>query len=540
MAILTASAALVVQMPDAQAQETVVARSRLEPTPQALDLEAGNAKKFAAARSVSQLPGRSYEAYARLPFQKNVTRVKYRVSGTGEAVFEGDMILGDAEEVQRWSDQYDRLGPMMAISFVDSAFLWPGGVVPYRISDEFRNKAATAIKDGVNELNSKTNVRLIPYDKNAHKDYVDIVVMKEKEAGGGQSEVGRQGKRQKLHLKADVDSSRTVIHELMHALGFRHEHTRADRDEFIEIRWRNILDDDLKEQFRVHEGDFVFADYDKGSIMHYDGFAFSKPCDIVQLANGQSCGQCASVQDWRNAAGRCMATIVDRKTKDPVAGSSALSAQDVAAINALYPEEERGTTLPPVSQLRSLRTTIERVITRAGPGESGVCGTNTDYLAKITAGPVVAFRGAYENRFDPDRFNVWEADKPERSNDLRPGNWRLVTPVSPNNDLMRVDVYAYDHDDAICGGKDDVIDINPTGFALLRLLLDTSTGEVFHLGIEDSPLPDMKTYPILSKVGSVFNGSTGEFITLKFNGLLDGKADYTDEAEIHLKIELLS
>jgi Astacin (Peptidase family M12A) len=148
---------------------------------------------------VSQLPGRSYEAYARLPFQKNMTRVKYRVSSTGEAVFEGDMILGDAQEVQRWSDQYERLGPTMAVSLVDSAFLWPGGVVPYRISDEFKNKTVTAIKDAVNELNSKTNVRLIPYDKKAHKDYVDILVMKEEELGGGQSEIGRQGKRQ-THL----------------------------------------------------------------------------------------------------------------------------------------------------------------------------------------------------------------------------------------------------------------------------------------------------------------------------------------------------
>lgn len=56
------------------------------------------------------------------------------------------------------------------------------------------------------------------------------------------SRIGRDPRNveQKISIGVGCERIGTVVHEIMHSLGFFHEHTRPDRDKFIHIDWSNI------------------------------------------------------------------------------------------------------------------------------------------------------------------------------------------------------------------------------------------------------------------------------------------------------------
>lgn len=70
---------------------------------------------------------------------------------------------------------------------------------------------------------------------------------------------------------------RTVVHELGHAIGFFHEHSRYDRDDYIEVLSKNIRGgrEGNFRKFSEGEADTLGYGYDYASIMHYSKRAFS-------------------------------------------------------------------------------------------------------------------------------------------------------------------------------------------------------------------------------------------------------------------------
>lgn len=59
----------------------------------------------------------------------------------------------------------------------------------------------------------------------------------------------------------------TIIHEMMHALGFYHEHSRSDRDDFVDIKMENIDDNAISMFLKLQPRENrIYTDYDYGKI----------------------------------------------------------------------------------------------------------------------------------------------------------------------------------------------------------------------------------------------------------------------------------
>lgn len=93
--------------------------------------------------------------------------------------------------------------------------------------------ARRAIRKAIREFHKHTCVEFI--SRTNQKDYVYF-----KFDYGCYSPIGRQGGRQKLAVGEGCEFKGTIMHELMHALGFFHEHSRFDRDKYVKILWWNI------------------------------------------------------------------------------------------------------------------------------------------------------------------------------------------------------------------------------------------------------------------------------------------------------------
>ena len=108
------------------------------------------------------------------------------------------------------------------------------------------------------------------------------------------SQVGYRGYQQQISLAKGCMHHGTILHEIGHALGFWHEQSRSDRDQYVTIHTHNIqpnrLDNFVKKT--PSETDDRSHGYDYDSIMHYGPKAFSKNgWDTITAKNGHSIGQ---------------------------------------------------------------------------------------------------------------------------------------------------------------------------------------------------------------------------------------------------------
>lgn len=219
------------------------------------------------------------------------------------AIAEGDIIIGKTADLSRKNAfiLLPRIG----------GGRWAQGVVPFTLSEELPLISKLAVLKAMDYLQQNTSIQFVELNARNRDNYPDYLVFNPAEGTMCASHVGRHGGPQEVNLSLRCNTMNTV-HEICHALGLWHEQSRADSPSYIRILWENI-EDEHKFNFNQHLTDGSdFGEYDYQSIMHYPPFAFSK--------NGKK-------------------TIEPLLPDVEIGQRRQLSEKDIAAINAMYPQD---------------------------------------------------------------------------------------------------------------------------------------------------------------------------------------------------------
>ncbi len=237
------------------------------------------------------------------------------VAVDGLAMFEGDIVLGTVEEVERASEalRAQVSGALPESVIISGAqFRWPNCTVPFTVDPALPNQAR--VTDAIAHWQANTGFRFVA--RTGEADFVTF-----RPSTGCSSSVGRRGGQQFVNLAAGCTTGNT-IHEIGHTIGFWHEQSREDRDAFVTIHWDKIQAG-LEHNFNQHiaDGDDV-GPYDYGSIMHYPRNAFSTDGSdtITPLNPAATIGQrtALSAGDIASANAMCPVTTFKEIPKDQI------------------------------------------------------------------------------------------------------------------------------------------------------------------------------------------------------------------------------
>lgn len=156
----------------------------------------------------------------------------------------------------------------------DASVYWPRGEVIYTYHESINPAERAVIEAAMQHWQQHTCITFRPRQAG---DY--YFVRFRSDTQGCWSLVGRQadraGQGQDVSIGAGCANLNVVVHEIGHVIGFYHEQSRSDRDEYIDIVWTNVLPG-YALQFRKENDASFNIPYDLTSTMQYPQWAFSK------------------------------------------------------------------------------------------------------------------------------------------------------------------------------------------------------------------------------------------------------------------------
>ena len=190
------------------------------------------------------------------------------------------------------------------------ARLWTNGIVPFTLNPDLPNPAQ--VREAMRLWTDSTGIQFV--ERTNQPNWLHI--RRGATAGTCSSYVGMQGGEQVLFLGSDCGAV-AGLHELGHALGLWHEHTRSDRGAWIDLA-RDEITPTCIFNFEIAADSQDQGAYDFASVMHYFPYAFSR---------------------------RGRPTLETKPAGIPVGDVAGLSAGDIAAIRRLYNRPSNGVTV---------------------------------------------------------------------------------------------------------------------------------------------------------------------------------------------------
>ncbi len=214
-------------------------------------------------------------------------------------VFEGDILLAPSSRTANAES-----GKADAVIRSRNSSRWTDGIVYYQYDVDYSDFNKNKISESMRQIEQVAKIKFV--ERTDQDDYISF-----DDDAGCSSYIGRIGGPQRLSLASNCFTTRVIQHELLHALGFWHEHSRSDRDKYVDILMENVVvgQEDNFSQY-VNNGINV-GDYDYLSVMQYRRVSFS--------VNGEP-------------------TIVKKGDYNAPLGGRSMSPQDIFALQSMYGE----------------------------------------------------------------------------------------------------------------------------------------------------------------------------------------------------------
>uniref|UniRef100_A0A8B9MYR2 Meprin A subunit n=1 Tax=Accipiter nisus TaxID=211598 RepID=A0A8B9MYR2_9AVES len=165
-------------------------------------------------------------------------------------------------------------------SIIGDNYRWPH-TIPYVLDDSLEMNAKGVILKAFEQYRLKTCIDFKPWE--GEKNYISVF-----KGSGCWSSVGkRQEGLQQLSIGANCDRIGTIQHEFLHALGFWHEQSRFDRDDYVSIMWDRIQSGKNHNFIKYNDtiSDSLNVPYDYTSVMHYSQNAFRNGTEPTIITN---------------------------------------------------------------------------------------------------------------------------------------------------------------------------------------------------------------------------------------------------------------